>query len=63
MAVAIPNFGWSPRRDPLTKARIEDRGKTCARKFTLPMHRRVPETPISLTGGKPASSVRELPPP
>ena len=31
MAVAILNCGWSPRRDPLTKVRIEGRGKTYAR--------------------------------
>ena len=37
MAAAIPNRGWSPRRDPLTKARIEGRGKTCARN-SLPLY-------------------------
>ena len=31
MAVAIPNCGWSPRRDPLANARIEGREKRCAR--------------------------------
>ena len=63
MAVTIPNCGWYPRWDPPVHSSIEDRGKTCARNPPPPIRLGVLETAVSLTGEKPVSSAKELPPP
>ena len=62
MAAAIPDRGWYPRWDPPSSP-IQRIGEDMCMKFTPPMCVGVPETVETLTGEKPASSVRELPPP